>query len=329
MGDKVVTGITLPLDSAVREAAAFTSANVREDLNALRETVLLLKDSLVKAIEVSDRNSGIRVAERTYEPSSQPKTICGNDVVGAGLLLGEKTLSQAHTDILERAMERPKRFKRSVDFVSELSSDDAYSPATILSLGVGSGARTYSLEETASAQKLMERMTNALPPPKLEDEFLESPAGKNYQASLNDYELNLALYQAVLARGIAERAPTIGGLEEWAKNKWLEMGGTGDPPGLVDGMISQETLFWYLTNMRLSSANWHEEGLSGLPEAGLLREIAAMQAVNIELLRRQNEILRDLSNIMALIGISNLQGVKRSLLFSQYTKAEASANGGN
>jgi hypothetical protein len=323
LGERVVSGIALPLDTTIKEAASFTSTNVREDLSALRETVLLMKDQVVDAIRAADKNQGLRLTERTYEPGSQPKTLCGDDALGASIMLGGKTSTYAHTDILDRVLERSKRFMRPLDYLNDLSGEGAPTPTTVLGLGLSSGPRTYSLEETGSAAKLLESLSNPLPPPVLSEAKQKNPAGKNYMAAKNDYELHLSIYQAALSRGVVDRAPTLEHLSDWARSKWELMGGTGDPPGLTDGKLSQETLMWYLANMRLASANWHEEGLAALPEAGLLREMASMQAVNLELLRRQNEILRDMLNILSLSGLRSLESDKRPALLELYKSAEA------
>jgi hypothetical protein len=75
----------------------------------------------------------------------------------------------------------------------------------------------------------------------------------------------------------------------------------------VEGKMSEDALFWLLTNMRLSSANWHEEILPSLPEAGLLREMASMMAVNLELERRQKNHLENIETLLSLLAQSQLE----------------------
>jgi hypothetical protein len=325
LGDRVVVGITPPLEAVIRHSAAYEATHLRQDLTALRETVMLLKDSVVSAIEASDKNSAERSAERTYEPGSQPETICGGDYVGASLQAGYRTREKAAGDILQRAMQRPQRHQRPLDFLTEIGSEAWPGAEGAARLGLsGGGARTYSLEETLEAERLLESLSNPMPPPDLPDNRKGTPAGRSYTAMKKDYELRLSIYQGVLSRNIASRAPALEGLEGWVRSKWSSMGGAGDPPGLQNGLISDETLFWYLTSMRLSSANWHEEALPALPEAGLLRELAAMEAVNLELQRRQNELLRDLVTLVAISGLEGLSNDKRAALMNQYSQAEQS-----
>jgi hypothetical protein len=320
--DRVVGGIAPPLGQGIREAAAYNVANLRQDFTALRETLLMARDQVVLAIEAADKNSADRVTERTYEEGSQPKTVCGNDALGASLQLGSQNLRAASSDILGRAMERPGRYPRAVDYLNELSGEAWPGPKAALALGLSSGPRTYSLEETAQAEKLIEALSNPVPLPKLSEGKEASLPGKGYLALQKDYELRLSILQGALARGAAERAPTLEGLGDWARGKWADMGGTGEPPGLVGGRLSQETLFWYLANVRLASANWHEGSLPALPEAGLLRELVAIQAVGLELSRRQNELLGDIVRLLALQGIEGLNAGRRGAALAQHSLAE-------
>jgi hypothetical protein len=121
--ERVVSGIAVPLDQAIREAASYEAANVHKDLVALREAVLMAKDGISGAVEALDRNSAEREAERTYEQGSQPETSCDNSEMGAGYQLGQKTLENARGDLLERILSRGKRYQRPLDFQEELASD--------------------------------------------------------------------------------------------------------------------------------------------------------------------------------------------------------------
>ncbi|MDR2198118.1 MAG: hypothetical protein LBR53_01445 [Deltaproteobacteria bacterium] len=323
--ERVINGVRPPLENIARESARYAATHFREDLTALRESVNLLRDSLLSALEAQDHNQAARLTERTYEAESQPATICGNDVLGAGMQLGAKNLDRAGLDLLTKILERPRKFERPLDYVAETAGDDWPGAFEAAELGLTNGARTYSLEESARAEKIVESLTNPLPLPLLSPDKAESPAGKNYQAMRKDYELRLSVYQGVLARTVADRAPTVEGLEEWARDKWIGMGGEGDPPGLVEGRLSRESLLWLLTNTRLSSANWFEEELPALPEAGLLRELASMAAVSLELQREQNERLRDIGALLALNGADRLNQERREAVLRQFSLASPAA----
>ncbi|MDR1166078.1 MAG: hypothetical protein LBO66_09515 [Deltaproteobacteria bacterium] len=324
VGDKIIAGIAVPLDSTIRAAASFESANFHKDLVALREAVLLSKDSLNASIATLDRDIAEREIERTFNEGSIPVTICGDNILGAGLQLGQKTLEVAAADILGAALARGERFERPLDYLEELNDPSWPGPERVARLwGVTEGRATLSLEELGGAARLIEGFANPAPLPTLPPESLSLPAGKAYAVGKKAFDAKMAFYQGVLAQRVASLAPTVEGMESWVTGKWADMGGEGAPPGLVEGRLSQDALTWFLTNVRLSSANWHEEILPTLPEAGLLRELASMKAVELELARQRNAHLENIATLLALQGLENLNGGPRAALMAQYSRVQS------
>ncbi|MDR2353565.1 MAG: hypothetical protein LBF22_10510 [Deltaproteobacteria bacterium] len=322
LGDKVVTGITVPLDQAIREAAYFEAGSIREDLSALREAILLTKDTLSQTLQANDQNAAEREILRTYDPGSQPGTICDNNLMGAAYQLSVTTVGVARSDIQDRLLERRERYPRPVDYLSEGRDENWPGPEKVLKvLGLKGEATTLTLEEVGDAQRLIESLSNPLPPFNLPEEFLETPAGRAYLAQKKDFETRQAFYQGILSQRVANLSPTTEGLADWAQDKWQQMGGQGEPPGLVEGRLSEDSLFWYLTNQRLASANWFENVVPTLPEAGLLRELVTMEAVVLELLRRQNTHLENISFLLAQRALEELQGAPLEALNAQYSRA--------
>jgi hypothetical protein len=284
--------------------------------------VLFTSKTLETAVMAADKSAAERQSERTYEAGSQPPANCGNDAMGAGYQVSARTVARSFADISERVMGRGGRFPRPADFQEERLAESWPEPARAAGLlGSPGGPGTLTMEELSEAERLLETVASPSPPPELAPEQLGTPAGRAYEARRRDHETRQALYQSVLSRRLADRAPSVEGLGDWARGKWEDMGGTGEAPGLVDGRLSQDALFWYLTNMRLGSANWHEQELSSLPEAGLLRELASMKAVEIELLRRQNEKLDALSSLVAAMALDGLDGGPREILKTLYNRA--------
>jgi len=288
-------------------------------LGRVEAAVLHTQASLYSAIQTADRNGAERNIERTFDPNSQPETVCGNNQMGGGLQTSHKTLSQASSDLFEKIYERKSRYDRYLDYQSELIADDWPTPKmAVENMGLLNSGHTLTLDELKSAERLVEALTDPMPPRRAPDSRKNSPEARTYEAQLRNYETKQGLYQGIIVRHVAHRAPTVDGLSAWAAGKWKDMGGQGDPPGLVDGKLSQDALFWLLSNMRIASANWHEKILPSLPEAGLLRDIASMQAVQLELSRRNNETLEYIAMMMALDGIGQLDGNERNSLMEQY-----------
>jgi hypothetical protein len=282
------------------------------------------QDAVTAAIKAADRDEARRDFEKTWDPSAQTPAECGGDAMGGGLMLSRETMEETQEAIMEKVGERSRRHERPVDYLVEMGSfpEPAEVPASIGALSWG---RTLTLEELSAAEKMIESMTNPLPPGRLSEGDARTAAGRIYEVQRKDFEARQALYQSVLAKRVAVRAPTLEGLAEWASDKWRQMGGEGPVPGLADGRMSQEALFWLLANLRLSSANWHEQVLPKLPEAGILRDMASMMAVNLELTRRQNEHLGNISMLLAFGGLSSLDAGAGEALRQQYRRAVGSA----
>jgi hypothetical protein len=318
--ERIINGIATPLELVIQKSAAYATQNVHKDLVSLREAVLMGQQSVTSAIRAANDEQAERELEKTYELSSQPVTSCGNDTMGGELLKSKKSIDDTGEAIMEKVLERRGRFERPVDYLVELSTFPV-SDSAPKRFGALSSSLTMSLPELKEAERILEGLSNPLPPAKLPESFENTPAGHIYQIQKRAFETKQSLYQSVLAKRLAERAPTIEGLSEWAASKWRQMGAPGQAPSSEDGRFSQEALMWLLTNMRLSSANWHEQVLPALPEAGLLREMASMMAVELELSRQRNEKLDNISMMLALDGLEKLEVGSGEALRLQYRRA--------
>jgi hypothetical protein len=318
--ERIVSGITTPIETTITRAAAYTTQNLHRDLVALREAVLFSRESMVAAIKASDKAQAQREFTRTWDITAQSVTGCGNDQMGAVLLGTEEINQKAGQLVMEKTSQRRLRFSRPVDYLTEAEIFPG-SQSIAETLGGYSFGRTYTMSEFSEAQRFLETLSDPMPPSELPMSALSSAAGRIYSVQKKDYQIRQSLYQSVLAKRLTDRAPTAEGLDKWATEKWALMGGEGTPPGLVEGRLSREALFWLLTNLRLSSANWHEQVLPVLPESGLLREIASMMAIELELSRKRNEHLENIALMMALSGLDDLRRSDGEALRVQYRRA--------
>ena len=113
---------------------------------------------------------------------------------------------------------------------------------------------------------------------------------------------------------VAAHAPTLPeDVAAWAKSQWQEAGGSGTPPGLVNGKMSEAGLFKLLSQMRLGNPNWFNQ-VTSATEAGLLREMVMMQAIQLELTRKNNELLdrmlRRCAFILCCLAVAGCAGKK-------------------
>jgi hypothetical protein len=319
--ETIVTGVVNPIVLAVEKAAVYGTSHIRQDLTAIREAILMAQEGTAEAISLADQNQADRLSERTYEPASQPLTNCQNDLLGAAWREASPAREAARESLLRAAAERSAKSARPADYLKAINSGALKTENLSRLLGPAPESLTLTADEFALAAEALGELTDPLPAPALPPELADGPAGQVYAAAKSDLEKRLTIYQGVLAQRLASRAPAIGGLAGWAERKWREMGGAGAPPGLVDGYLSENSLAWLLTNLRLGSANWHEKVLPTLPEAGLLRELASMSAVQLELSRRQNLHLENVALMLALEGLDRLDQRARPALRNQYRLA--------
>jgi len=105
----------------------------------------------------------------------------------------------------------------------------------------------------------------------------------------------------------------------WGNSQWSEAGGSGTPPGIVDGKLSEAGLFKLLTQRRLGNPNWFAQ-VTTTTEAGLLREMVMMQALQLELTRKNNEFLDRLGVIASLDYLRRMEGTTGKDLNDLYTR---------
>jgi hypothetical protein len=317
----IVTGIANPLSLVIEKAAGYQTANLRQELVAIREAILMAQEATTGAIERADQSQADRTTERTYEPASQPLTNCLNDLMGSFWRQGGPVRSQLRQALMDNLETRSARNAKPADYLKEINANSLKTKEFNRLWGVAPETLTLTETELNQAAQTLAELTDPLPAPELPSALMSSPAGELYVAAKSDLEKRLSLYQGILAQRLSSRAPTMGGLSEWVERKWSDMGGSGSPPGLVDGYLSEQSLLWYLTNLRLGSSDWHEKILPTLPEAGLLREMAAMSAIQLEISRQQSLQLENLNLMMALEGLERLEQRTKPALRDQYRLA--------
>ena len=90
----------------------------------------------------------------------------------------------------------------------------------------------------------------------------------------------------------------------WAENQWTEAGGSGTPPGIV---------------MRTGNPNWFAQ-VASATDAGLLRELVIMQAFQLELTRKNTDLLDRLTVIASLDYLTRMEGTTGKEMDDLYTR---------
>lgn len=323
--NQITAAINSTSSAEMQHATQLTYSQTSEIVGGLKQIGEILKTSqtqLSADLDNLERRLTKHSTERTYEPGAMPETNCGNDEMSGSVQNSIGHTRQAASDIMKKLYERKTKFPKPVDYRNELVKEDRPSSEEVVELmGILEPGKTLTAEETAKNFKILEAITNPIPLADLPDEGKQTSAGKNYLYKKDSFESRQAIYQAVITRYLSERAPTMDNISDWAIGKWGDMGGSGNPPGLVDGRMSQDAWRNFMAKMRIGSANWHEQILPTLPEAGLLRDIAAMQAFQLELEMKQVELLEQISLMMALDGAQKLESTERIVMTNHFDQA--------
>ena len=99
----------------------------------------------------------------------------------------------------------------------------------------------------------------------------------------------------------------------------MEAGGSGTPPGIVDGKLSEAGLYKLLSQMRVGNPNWFAQ-IATATDAGLLRELVIMQAFQLELTRKNTDLLNRLTVIASLDYLTRMEGTTGKDMDDLYTR---------
>lgn len=97
------------------------------------------------------------------------------------------------------------------------------------------------------------------------------------------------------------------------------MVGSGTPPGIVDGKLSEAGLYRLLSQMRVGNPNWFAQ-IATATDTGLLRELVIMQAFQMELTRKNTDLLDRLAVIASLDFLTRMEGTTGRDMDDLYTR---------
>ena len=130
----------------------------------------------------------------------------------------------------------------------------------------------------------------------------------------------MAAVMESLNNHVVYHAPTLpDDVTAWAENQWSEAGGSGTPPGIVDGKLSEAGLYKLLSQMRVGNPNWFAQ-VATATDTGLLRELVIMQAFQMELTRKNTDLLDRLTVIASLDFLTRMEGTTGKEMDDLYTR---------
>lgn len=141
---------------------------------------------------------------------------------------------------------------------------------------------TLTASELATARQYTQLVIDPNPPVLLTPTQAVTPAGQSYQALSLTRNARVELAQRVMDQIIADKSPTVPA-DGWAAQAWTSMGNTGQPPGLVNNEMSSDAMLTLLVQSRFGNANWYNHVLAGENKIGVLRDMAVMQAISLQI----------------------------------------------
>ena len=257
--------------------------------------------------------------EDMYGKAAQPAGLCGSSSLGAGIQIGARAGQEIHAAMREKQLEHAHTPQKPVDFLQRVLADDQPSEQESLNALFPLQA-TLTEDQVAQAHEAIKTLANPRPLPVVTEEQKETPAGQTYAAARKIHEERVAAVMESLNNHVVYHAPTLpDDVTAWAENQWSEAGGSGTPPGIVNGKLSEAGLYKLLSQMRTGNPNWFAQ-VASATDAGLLRELVIMQAFQLELTRKNTDLLDRLTVIASLDYLTRMEGTTGKEMDDLYTR---------
>ena len=257
--------------------------------------------------------------EDMYGKAAQPAGLCGSSSLDAGIQLGAQAGREIHAAMREKQLEHAHTPKKPVEFLQRVLAEDQPSERESLD-ALFPLQSTLTEDQVAQAHEAVKTLANPRPLPVVTEEQKETPAGQTYAAARKIHEERIAAVMESLNNHVVYHAPTLPeDVTTWAENQWSEAGGSGTPPGIVDGKLSEAGLYRLLSQMRVGNPNWFAQ-IATATDTGLLRELVIMQAFQMELTRKNTDLLDRLAVIASLDFLTRMEGTTGRDMDDLYTR---------
>ena len=301
-------------------AAQNVIGTIKSESATIVRAIVGLKESNAAMIKGQATASEAMKTEDLYGKASQPSGLCGASSLGAGMQLSAQAATEVRGAMRDRQREYGSRTgARPVEYLDRITNAD-HPDARAMTDAIYPLKDTLTEDQVAQAHETIKTLTNPRPLPVVTNAQRDTPAGQTYAAARLIHEGRLAAVTETLNNHVIFHAPTLPDeVTAWAQNQWSEAGGSGTPPGIVNGKLSEAGLFKLLSQMRLGNPNWFVQ-VTGASEAGLLRELVMMQAVQLELTRKNNELLDRIAFNASLDFLTRMEGTDGKAMSDLYTR---------
>ena len=306
--------------SEILTAAQNIIGTIKSESATIVRAIVGLKESNAAMIKGQSVAGEAMKTEDLYGRASQPAGLCGASALGAGVQLSAQASKQVQKTMRDKQIDYSNTEKaKPVEFLDRVL-DDSHPKTKETVDALFPVQDTLTEDQVAQAHESIKTLANPRPLPVATAAQKSTPSGQTYAAAKTIHEGRLAAVMETLNSHVVYHAPTLpDDVTSWAQNQWSEAGGSGTPPGIVNGKLSEAGLYKLLTQMRIGNPNWFNQ-ITGATEAGLLREMVVMQAFQLELTRKNNEFLDRLSVIASLDYLTRMEGTTGKEVNDLYTR---------
>lgn len=320
---QAVNAYTATEAQAIRSEILLAAQNIIGTIKTESATIVralvALKESNAATLKGQAVAGEAMKTEDMYGKAAQPAGLCGSSSLGAGIQLGAQAGQEIHAAMREKQLEHAHTPKKPVDFLQRVLADEQPSEQESLD-ALFPLQSTLTEDQVAQAHEAVKTLANPRPLPVVTEEQKEMPAGQTYAAARKIHEERVAAVMESLNNHVVYHAPTLpDDVTAWAESQWSEAGGSGTPPGIVDGKLSEAGLYKLLSQMRVGNPNWFAQ-VATATDTGLLRELVIMQAFQMELTRKNTDLLDRLTVIASLDFLTRMEGTTGKEMDDLYTR---------
>lgn len=305
--------------SEILVAAQNIIGTIKTESATIVRALVALKESNAATLKGQAVAGEAMKTEDMYGKAAQPAGLCGSSALGAGIQLGAQAGQEIHATMREKQLAYANTPKKPLEFLQRVLAEDQPSAQESLD-ALFPLQSTLTEDQVAQAHESIKTLANPRPLPVVTDAQKDTPAGQTYAAARKIHEERVAAVMENLNSHVVFHAPTLPeDVTAWAENQWSEAGGSGTPPGIMDGKLSEAGLYKLLSQMRVGNPNWFAQIVTAT-DAGLLRELVIMQAFQMELTRKNTDLLDRLTVIASLDYLTRMEGTTGKDMDDLYTR---------
>jgi hypothetical protein len=254
-----------------------------------------------------------------FGDASQPAGLCGSTGLGGGIQVSGAASSSVKHGLQTNSVEHVDQFREPAEYLFRILDAD-HPDLQKANEAMFPQSLTLSSAQIRDAVAALNTVSNPRPTPALTDAQMETPAGQTYTALRLINETRTTFAAEALNRHLTFHSPTLpDDVTQWAKEQWANAGAGGNPPGVVDGKMSEAALYNLLSQIRMGNPNWYME-IASLNDTGLLREMAVISAAQFELTRKNTELLDRISVLLSMQLTANLEATGKKEVEAAYSR---------